>query len=249
MIIITEDSSSGYQLWRAIKNTYLKGREDVSLIPAGGIDKIYRVIRDMSERIYNGEKVILAIDMAEPETVRRLLSYIENSGMASSCLLTDYYCSEEVFLSFKYLTEWCAANKFKALCKDIRESILAKRGIDYTKNQPSTLVKFLNEYIKMHPMSTGKHYNREQLASLILTEVTKESGKRFYVSKSTLGKCWWKDCSTVISQTSAEYCERCGLKKTSECRPELAKDKIESLRLYSILGEASIPFKNLVNYK
>lgn len=127
------------------------------------------------------------------------------------------YCYEEIFLSFKYLLEFCSVNnnalnkvKAKEIYNKVRQILCNNTYSDYlgvlNNNKPlinldsGSILDFLYKYYKYKRHLTLEDMkNRECVASLCLAYISSvEKGVFFDIDKSIIGDCWFQDC----------FCER-----------------------------------------
>lgn len=264
LVIITEDSKSGKQFWDITKRIVLQNTSNCEVVIAGtlgrsyaatdvgGISKVkheldYQVMRLCS--LQGRHLILLAVDNvmsyagANGSTVmhvQRLANHVRLKYASNAqynrikIVFTGYCCIEEVFLSFKYLTEYCcvkaapanARDKAKQIYKEIHTGIVTAITVygNYLENlnfgrpltaiDPSSDLYFLySKYKYKRNLKVRDMENREVMASLALEYISSvTNGIGFKIGKSTISSCWHTTCTTpCMAYTTATNCSKCEL--------------------------------------
>lgn len=242
LVIISEDSKSGYKFWNTIRKHVLHNSPN-SLIQIarpsnhiafggknrelGGIGNIRTELNYQLEKLTKmGGKhlILLAIDSVNYNSgtitdtsiqVKNLISYIKglhNGKIKNNYNLknieiqvTQYYCFEEIFLTFKYLQEFSGVHlapapsrqKAQELHSLVINTVCYPTWTDYSQLISESDRQFLyRKYKRKHNLkSVNDLYNREVLASLILEYITSVNKELFFrVDKKNIQSCWFHNC-------------------------------------------------------
>lgn len=242
LLIITEDSKSGYKFWKAVRQHVFHNSPKSNIQIArpynhkdfGGVNKekggISNIRIELDYQLRKLSKmsgkhlILLAIDSVNYNTgpstgtsiqVKNLISYIKglHSGRIKhnynlkdiEIQVTQYYCFEEIFLTFKYLQDFAGVHlapaqsrqKAQDLHNIVINTICYPTWTDYSQLMSQADRQFLyTKYKKKHQLkSTNDLYNREVLASLILEYITSINKELFFrVDKKNIQSCWFNDC-------------------------------------------------------
>lgn len=257
LVIITEDSKSGYEFWNSFKRIVCRNSVNVEVaiarpanhISFGGINRnrggITNVKSELNYQIMKLSKIpgkhliFLAIDFtADPNSatllnVKNLITYVNRikSGRVDKFQGIDnvaitysrYFCYEEIFLSFKYLTEFCGV-KYGGNSLDMQKArrihhILHNYFVTVSNSQSAVYSDYLpllnnnnsvnmpdynsdlyflyKKYKRQHQLVWNDMKNREVVASLCLEYISSVNSKYLVrIDKSGIGYCWFLDCGS-----------------------------------------------------
>ena len=257
LVIITEDSKSGYEFWSSFKRIVCRNSVNVEVAIArpanhvsfGGTNRnrggITNVKSELNHQITKLAKIpgkhliFLAIDFtADPNSatllnVKNLITYvirkkkrqIEKFEEINNVDITysRYFCYEEIFLSFKYLTEFCGVKyggnsldmqKARKIHKTLHHyfvtasnsqshvysdylSLLNNSNSVNTPDYSSDLYFLYKKYKRSHQLVWDDMKNREVVASLCLEYISSVNSKYLVrIDKSGIGYCWFLDCGS-----------------------------------------------------
>ena len=198
-VILCEDSEMGKDFWGKINRFCLDGK--AKLVTASGVDNMHSKVKTIP--LTSEDNVLFAIDNIGDEKVRGILSALETDATERGYKyqITQYYCIEEVFLSFCYFADWMKlSNDVRDdIWKPIYDFLIGVSSFDYSKDQ-----KFRDRF----PNDT----TREHLANSYLNCLTTDKGgglansKGFWIHKGVYGKCWYTDC--VNGKGVPYYCNQ-----------------------------------------
>lgn len=251
LVIITEDSKSGFQFWSYFKRLVLKDSKNVEIVVArpknhvdfggsntelGGIGNVLYELNYQLNRlssITGNHLIFLGIDYIDDttkdayKTINNISDFVinyKNKKIAKYLNINNvrieyshYYCYEEIFLSFKYLSDFLnlknnssEVKKALQIYKTIYNYLcnLTKGNVYYNylrvlnNNQnivnidKNGILYFLyRKYKKKYKLSLDKMRNRETVAALCLEYITSVNDKYLLkISKRGIGPCWFNDC-------------------------------------------------------
>ena len=189
LVILCEDSAMGREFWNTINEYCLDNKAKV--LTSKGVDNMSQKIKSVT--LSKNDKVVFAIDNIGDEKVRDILRSLKEDAKRRgySFKISQYYCIEEVFLSFRYFADWMKLpdEVRRAIWNPIFEFITGVSSFDYSKD---------DGFRSLFP----KDNNREQLANSYLNKLTYNradglsNADRFWVHKDAYGSCWYVDCKT-----------------------------------------------------
>lgn len=182
LYILCEDSSMGYDFWRLFNKYCLKSK--AKLYTSKGISKMCEKLDIIP--LSDNDILFCAFDNVGSNECYKFMQKLKLDSVTRNYryLLSNYYCIEEVFLSFNDLIRWLNINDLylQGICNDIYNYIYD------TKNNFNYL--YDNRLQSEFPLAN----TREQMASYFLTYISNIRGKGFSISKGHFGKCWYCDC-------------------------------------------------------
>lgn len=255
LVIVTEDSKSGFEFWKSVNKEILGSR--ASVIHAHGIDSLSNKISELIKhnRIAEHDSLLIALDNTDSmkvdgqiDIIMRLIKPIKLKHL----LVTTYYCFEEVFLSFTDILAWLNIKTEQwevDLLNTIANNIL--NGQDYFNSTDAQVRLLLDRYIRMRFKTIGnKQINREKVAANLLQYITsKRTG--FSITKQSIGDCWVADCcKTSINILSApntrvkNFVRKCGMNTNLSASYKIAEIMHKSVLCTGGISPNSL--KNLV---
>jgi hypothetical protein len=202
---------------------------------AGGVRNMATALRNA--RIKEGEMVLLVFDMAAAAQAQQLVEVMVSYVKRFSCdfYVTQYYCFEEMMLSYSSLAEFgqCKDGVILKLLKLARAEIqVSTRHGAYFEDEAFDNFKRENNT-----------RNREHLAKQLLAAATISSGERFKITQRVFGDCWLTDCRVERNKDGrdAYFCVRCPLKD----KEFTALLKLEHFQKHSIMNATPIFRKQL----
>lgn len=225
----------GFKLWSYINKLMLDSAATV--LTSKGISNMIDTIKSLG--VFKNDSIFCAIDNVGSRDSQNVIRWTikDSKNRGYRLFISEYYCVEDIFLSFKELAQW-----LRVTDEEDKNSLKFICGSIYLKNN-----YFYNLTLRM---KYPKARNREQLASYVLTNLSYKYSKQFRVSKGKLGKCWVEDCES--QEQYPFYCKKnkCFIYKQqmrgNNCT--CAKDKIETLWSKSILCYEHINIEGLKSY-
>lgn len=214
--VITEDNRSGKDFWISVSHAF----KNLEVTSSGGCGGMYASYMQRLVELKSGDIILLALDSASTEHVvkqnkgsimklHKEMLLAKRNGV--SVTLLNYYCFEEVMLTFSKLAMWaCYSPRSPLNLEPIQEYLVGciSNDIDYFENPSPELKDFIR-------LMNSK--NREYLCSHLLGHLTHKTG--FRVTKSELGECWRCNCCDNESAWAKHKC------KMHECKMTL-QDKL-----------------------
>ena len=196
LYIVTEDSKSGFQFWEAIKKIILDDSVNASIISACGIDGIISTVNSLN--LKSTDTLLMCLDNKGTYQVKVVIKSVKQKAknLGVRLIITDYYCMEEIFLSFSKLEDWVTCHKTDNITihEYIRNCVM--QGVNYFDYPTEEIIEFVRQ---------NNLTNREHLASSLLGQYT-SLNKGWHICKSDMGECWIKDCCKLpnIDMTAIE---------------------------------------------
>lgn len=239
--IVCEDKTVGFEFWQTINKIGLNGK--AHMVTAKGKDNIVRTIRELSKRkdkfaLHSGDTVFVAFDSVSSEFTDDIDSMVGADAIkiGYKYILSNYYCIEEVFLSFTEIHKWLNldgirhkdgirvqrkyngnSRKCCKYLKEVQRFIYTNNvGMDYF-SKSSTVGKW---YRTLYPEAN----TREQMSKKILHTISAATRKGFRVSDRKFGVCWFENCSNFNFQMCSH--NDCYLYYLAKCKN---KDKITGI--------------------
>lgn len=231
VIILTEDKESGFQFFKKVNEFVFQSKALVINTSYGSTDgkagnsKFYSSITNMihDNKIKRGDFLFIAVDRLIATSSNMVNELRAQNTQLLKCFkilkkhkidfsISNYVCWEELLLSFEYLYEFCSIGGRNTDNKYIKQYLLHRkrliRGIQST------------DYFELFKQEIQEGFTIEQSIAKILASVTSDGEfNSFKVSKSSIGLCWYTDCSEAMP--------RLGTKQKKLCRECMAiKNKI-----------------------
>ena len=218
--IITEDSSSGYHMYDLLIRAY-NYEDKVKLVSSHGNGLLFKKLSNLvtNANITSFDKVLIACDkiietdgysngeLSEGQKLINLLmkcgAFLKSKGIKYS--VTNYTSVEELFLSFKYLLDFCGTRNSK------------DKGI----------LKYIELYDDLYPEIVGgtnyfevvlpnlsDNITLENYFSTLLSNISGHPKfKNFQIKDKNLGVCWEYGCSECAyvkmgTDKVQDYCEK-----------------------------------------
>lgn len=248
MVVLTEDTKSGYILIKAIcsiLNCNIKvfnssyGDKNNS----GNNTKLRQSLVKLweSKLITKGEKVLVIYDKLIPVNSRMISDRnaldihidkcISFANMHHFYLLTsDITSIEEVILSFDFLYDWCNINN-RIIDSDVKTVLNKLRGARH--RIPS------EAYLKLLKLSRFSGMTVENMLKTTLQNVTSNENFNNFKIGSDLGICWLNNCDEARNKLSSKQRVLCAKCKCNRMRLgvdlRLCNNRLLILYKYSIL--------------
>lgn len=219
-IVWCEDSKSGYIFWKTLFGVI---DDKIVVESKKGVSQLRKAVSQIDD---DSNRYIIVVDSAFDNPyvlaeVNRIKAYIANKQNA---IILPVISFEYVLLSFKYLIDWIFAENddLKHQRIHIVEAIeLFLQKIEYGNSTDiSPLLQSLEE-----------EHNIEQTASILLKDITKNTG--FETNKSKLGDCFVIDCCEWSNRSSDDIC---GL----DYNRLTLLEKMKSIVKHSVLNESFV---------
>lgn len=225
LYIVTEDEGSGFQFWKSVADNLLINQRNITLTTSKGVANIPQILKRLNLKL--GDTLLLAVDAVYDNSSASIKDIFELALLIchraqARLIRTTYYCFEEVFLSYDYLTSMCSKQ-----ADDIdRELIKIVQNCIYNQENYAQL-GVLNENIL--PTSIKATGSREKLAKALLSYITFKMAGMFKIVSGALGRCWIDSCDDLRQRKSkiltSQYCSKCRYK----CKENTAISKLEHL--------------------
>lgn len=233
-VIICEDSGSGFMFFKKLCSIF---NVDCTIVSTYG-NLSYRDIA-VSElyKLNKGDYALLAFDNVSP-TVE--FSAFDVIGMVWDIAnefglriwYTNYYCFEEVFLSYERYLDFCIFNEeYSKLMSQWVSSLEYVRmcimtGVDYFRSDDSRIL-FVKSKVK------SASINREKFCKALLRNISRLlRGGEFTITDGSLGNCWLCSCYNDFWELVSDKCSYCSysLKSSSFDKVmDLERNSISSL--------------------
>ena len=222
VIIISEDTKSGYQFYCEfaklfndaiqVYHTGYGGHKN-----AGGASLFYPTVEKLytDHKIKKGDLVFLAFDNIVATNTASLAEKRHSEEIIDACRLyltrknvetkvSEYVCFEQLFLSFEYFWEFCSSTN--RVPSTPLETYYCKHKSFFTTWNGNSYPQIFNLYLK-------QGHTMEQLLSGLAHSISSSGGMTgFKIDKSTIGQCWFADCSvarTKIHKNQRVSCSTC----------------------------------------
>ena len=153
---------------------------------------------------------------------------------------TTYYCFEELFLSYRYLTQMFKDGSYnkddKAIWIDILQyacNSIHNHEEYYNKNH--VLVKYVMAMIK----KSGK--TKEKFTKAVMTHISGSIYGDFKVNDGKMGNCWIKSCADIVMNNKEYRCKICNSRFKKLCD----KEKVNELEKNAI-AILSVPISEAI---
>lgn len=254
LYIITEDSNSARVFWDCAADKF-KGKENYELVPlpvgsdgkpTGGNTTLESQVNQAIPKLKPGDELLVVFDYIGNTKNFIPGDFIKNtikkcSKFGASFSFTNYYCFEEIYLSYSELNRLYKnrdGKKFIADAMDFVKTCIENKK-DYFDKTNDNIQKFIVDYEK------DSGLNREHFANALLTAATQALNGRFKIIKSgdcfhNQGACWLMDCGEVQKKMSNEHEVQniCGNKCGYTCKGRCTEDKLLDLSENSNLHSA-----------
>lgn len=180
MILITEDSTAGYKIWRQIINR-LAGK-NIKVICCNGSGSVYKYLATMRQQ---HEIVITIVDRMLDETMTaKMYENILNLSKSKDNILVPLYGSfERQIITYDKLDRLVnKSGKIRQMVQDIRSNS-SQCGIIYKQ-------KLVGDYWNKY-----NGINSEQTYKGVLQEYTNNTSAFIY--GNSIGPCWIKNCNSM----------------------------------------------------
>lgn len=253
LYIITEDSNSARVFWDYVANTF-RGKDAYKMVAflqgkdgkeSSGNTTLYNQLKVLLPKISSEDEIMIVFDnivKANRFDSYTFLKYIrslsENYGV--NIKYTDYYCFEEVYLSYSELERLSKDNRDVVInaIKFVRNCLL--NGVNYFDIKYKQIIEFIDFYGK----DSGK--NREHFANALLISITQLLDGRFRIIKSgdcfyNQGACWLLNCDDVrkLMRNEYEVNSVCSNKCKFKCKNCTTKEKLIDLNDNSITADST----------
>ncbi len=245
LYILCEDSGSGKILYKQLNQIYLMGKAIVTSV-YGVNNFCEKYNKDILNRITSSDVLFIAIDNVEDSAVSDTLTFFmnESAKMGFRLVCSQYYCIEEVFLSYKYFCKFLSIDPMieKQYYRPVYDVIKAQYILKNNTNVPNY---FSFNYIKNWISTTGnskRNYptTREQMAAKLLSRLSEGSNdafrKKFQVNKGDIGYCWFSDCDSQHPNSCAKVL--CSLNENKK-----RMDSLSKLRVF--WDNTLLPYQNM----
>lgn len=241
--ILCEDSGSGKDFYKGLCRAFL---------PNGGYlvddthgNKGYLSYLDNfinQNKLGHGDSLLLAFDNVESSKTFDVASIIEfaediSSKRGVSIFYTEYYCFEEVYLSYDGFLEYVgkrllsgndSSSAWYSALKYVHDSIQSEQKYYIRENDNVKFVISMAKYADL---------GREKFCKALLHNTSRELGQSFTISSGSLGKCWIISCSDISMKSKEHFCSKCGYC----CKSCDSKEKYLDIDKRSMCSN-SIPF-------
>lgn len=255
LYIITEDSNSARVFWEIVVNEF-RGKNNYILVPlfkgkdskdSGGNTTLKSQVTQLIDSLNTYDELLVVFDNINNSRNFNKVRFIK--WALNICKIyninirfTDYYCFEEVYLSYSELIDMYMKCNYKKIVLDTLKFVNA--SITNYKDYYDRNNKVIDDFINYYKKDSG--YNREHFANALLIEVTQTIGYRFKIIKSgdcfyNQGACWLLNCEDIRKSMKNEYeinsiCKnRCKFK----CKDCVTKEKLVDLNNNSILKNST----------
>lgn len=180
MILITEDSTAGYKIWRQIIDR-LAGK-NIKAIYCNGSGSVYKYLATMKQQ---NETVIAIVDrmLDEPMTAKMYENILNLSKSRNNILVPLYGSFERQIITYAKLDKLVnKSGKIRNMVQDIRSNS-SQCGIIYKQ-------KLVGDYWNKY-----NGINSEQTYKGVLQEYTNNTFAFIY--KNNVGPCWIKSCNSM----------------------------------------------------
>lgn len=246
VIILTEDSTSGFKFYRVLKNKLFKTPIQVYNTSYGSNDgsagnsKFLQAIINLEKDglLKEGDIVFFAVDnlvITKPEMLNEVkalrnklyscYNFLDNLNIQH--YTSSYVCIEEIFLTFKFLEEFVtpynrANNAYLNLYKKYKN--IFQNG---AKTQ---------DYLHIFQKEIQSKKTIEKCLHSLLLNITSENDfNMFKINKSDIGKCWFTDCyvvKTSLTERQLNICKNCYCSNSLE-NGEIGIERLRSLYRHS----------------
>ena len=230
--ILCEDSNGGAFFWETVNREILS--DYFQLMPCFGFGNLWLEFDKLrrSSALNSESIIIIVMDNITKQGARTILDKFRKIKREETYRIeiSDYYCIEEVFLSFESLLDWCKYNgslkrEYEKISKSIRlkdvyfDEVITQSDPETktTKIISQTPGKLMNEVDKVKYVLGGKRYNREGFAKAFYGHIIGSNTKgQFSVERENRDKittsCWFTDCG-IVSQHNLDLCRDtyCGI--------------------------------------
>lgn len=246
LYVITEDENSGRYFWCKVVTTFQKeGTYEIVDLPMGkdgkrhgGNTSLEAQVNYVFDKIKEGDTLFIAIDNIGDTRnfyLTEFLDVVQHScdRLGVALIVTNYYCFEELYLSYTGLYEIC--KDCQNVGKDEIELLYyvngcINKGIDYYNSDNPRV----NELMKN---AIGLSRNREHFANALLSKVTSGIKGYFKISKkvNSFGKCWLESCTSLRQNSNDKhikyFCKNCKFC----CKDCDTREKLLDLRYRSLI--------------
>ena len=243
--ILCEDSGSGFEFFKYLKDIYSTS-EECEVRTTYGNSGYSDCLEELVQELKTNDTLILAFDSVEVENnfnpkniITAAKYYCEQVG--AKCYYTVYYCFEELFLSYNYLEEMFQSGSYNKSDKSLWVNILhylhdsIHKGNEYYIDN-NDLVKYVKETIK----KAGR--TKEKFTKAVLTHISGSISGDFKITGGEFGKCWLVSCDCVRMKNKAYRCNECN----SRFKGKVDIEKLFELEQNS-LSAFVIPFSSVLS--
>lgn len=226
--IVSEGSPNGAESMFIKNLLYIYNVKDYSLHFSSGNRRLNSVLTDVSNMVSHTDKVILFVDNVSRIGKHTLRLFLRKwisifEGIDVAFYHTTYYCFEEIFLSYQYLSVMCNT-EYKDICDNLSNSLM--NNVDYTTDKElTTAIRHI----------VGECRTREHISSALLSIITRGILGKFHINKGTLGECWFGKCDSCRLQERCRY----------RCKLLSSVDKFEHFECATILA-SDLSFKDVL---
>lgn len=209
--ILVEDEKSGKSFYNEILSV-LGVEERYIVKSSNGKDKYFKALTEIEKLVKEGDMLYLVFDNV---CLDKCFSptLIVNFAM-QFCLrkrvnlrLSAYYCFEELFLSYKYLSKMVSESRKGYKCK--KELVKLLDGVrDCILMNEDPFIKFgdRRNILNVNQRETS---TREKFAKSLLHTAYRLIEGDFEVSDGSIGACWFSDCENVNMDNKKYRCPYC----------------------------------------
>lgn len=231
--ILCEDSGSGFLFFQCIRDIY-SSKTECDVITSYGNTNYRDCLENLKTVLKDGDTLILAFDSVEVEknfNPRNIINSAQYFCEKNNIHLyyTTYYCFEELFLSYKYLTGMFYDGNYNKNDKEIWGKILqyicdSIYAMEDYYNKNDELVKYV---ISIIPKADK---TKEKFTKAIMTHISGSICGDFKIYDGKFGGCWARSCDSIVMNNKVYRCSTCN----SRFKGKNSKEKINELESNSI---------------
>jgi len=224
--LLCEDSTGGFQFWKTVNKELLNGFF-CEVESAGGRGNLPAKVEEFAKRPNRG-LIFVAIDNIPKSAgiIRDIESLTAKHGLDT--IISDYWCIEEVFVSFYELAAWTkVSGPIEKEWRKVQSCVIANR--DYLKEYPE-----VEENVRA--ITGGRRVNREMFYARLLGKMVDNGLGQFSLTKTfkdtpdVNASCWFNDCCDAYKNLSCRNV--CGVPSDMT----VAQQRLEYLFIYSLLA-------------
>lgn len=195
--ILIEGEGSEKEFWEKILLRYHSNL--IKLMSYNGIDSL----ASFFDKVYSPDSDLFVIsvdNVVDNPSVYEIIGEFKNDLVdKKNVIVLDLICFEDTLLNFKLLEKWMFSEEARAANKNTQERLSLLNDYRELEFKWATSAELFSFVQKWYGHISG--ISTENVASAVLSKVT--SGTNFKTNKSTLGHCFYCDCSGCTRATDA----------------------------------------------
>ena len=246
--IICEDRKGGFYFWETV-NALLFNNYFDAVISAVNKDSIPAAVGKI-ENLSCGDVIFTAYDNISKPKIAIMLTKMERLQIryGFEWIQPDYYSIQAIFLSFKFLLDWCKYTGILQSSYDIvRNCILESQNCYITHPETEETVRVLIGYKNRVTIETFY----KKLYGMIISNDNRNFAGQFSIDRSKTvisadgqevevsTSCWFNDCCDYMFEKDCKTL--CGIAD----KITTAKERLEILFHNSMLAESKVGLKLL----